>query len=150
MWLTYSLRCKPQDWRTLLIILAPNVFMRDGNEQGNRCAFGEFCSFPCLFSFCTVGFMTLGENAQILLLFVQPVDFSARARYRLEAIIFIPLITNVIEKERVNWLRTCSILPIPMVIKALSLYYTLSSLDMSYHHRIINYCFTNTHRHICT
>jgi len=92
--------------------------------------------------------MTLGENAQILLLFVQPVDFSARARYRLEAIIFIPLITNVIEKERVNWLRTCSILPIPMVIKALSLYYTLSSLDMSYHHRIINYCFTNTHRHI--
>jgi len=118
-------------------------------NRGNRGAFGEFCSFPCLFSFCTVGFMTLGENAQILLLFVQPVDFSARARYRLEAIIFIPLITNVIEKECVNWLQTCSILSIPMVIKALSLYYTLSSLDMSYY-RIINYCFTNTHRHICT
>lgn len=73
--------------------------MRGGNE---RCAFGEFCSFPCLFSFLYNGVRDARRECSDIIVIRTAGGFQCpyqRARCRLEAIIFIPLI-NERNRER--------------------------------------------------
>lgn len=128
------------------------MFLHAANRR-DRCAFGEFCSFSFFFLFSLFSFTTEFVTPARMLRYY----CYSHSRWTLVPVSACALPTGgyyfytlIKEKERVNRLRRCSSLPIRWLLKRCQCIILYFSLDVYRHYRIINYCFTNSHRHICT